>query len=238
MKMSWFESYGRRRDYMEEIKPRDIEKEKAGRIKQRKINKLKKQHSSRKALDDAIMKLLPAGSPLDPLLSDSLRRELNFEANKIRVRHNSPLPGKINAYAFTYGNDIVLGKNAPPKGTKKYNELIAHEATHVVQQSGKQNLIQRKVKDEKKDINQGKYEYFYRKFLFVKPFLSDADYDANVRKYASDFWAESLYEIGKPAGIVPGIIEGLWNTLVAVKDVIVLAGKIFWAQAKNTWRHI
>ena len=79
---------------------------------------------------------------------------------------------------------------------------------------------------------------FYRKFLFVKPFLSDADYDANVRKYASDFWAESLYEIGKPAGIVPGIIEGLWDTLVAVKDVIVLAGKIFWAQAKNTWRHI
>ncbi|RPI78378.1 MAG: DUF4157 domain-containing protein, partial [Chloroflexi bacterium] len=41
----------------------------------------------------------------------------------------------LNALAFTHGKDIYLGENSPAPGTPSGNRLLAHELTHVIQQS-------------------------------------------------------------------------------------------------------
>ena len=49
----------------------------------------------------------------------------------------------VNARAFTVGRDVVFraGKYVP--GKSEGRRLMAHELTHVMQQSGKKNLEQR-----------------------------------------------------------------------------------------------
>lgn len=45
--------------------------------------------------------------------------------------------GAVNAAAYTVGNDIVLGEGQKEPHTTEGRQLIAHELTHVVQQTGK-----------------------------------------------------------------------------------------------------
>jgi len=51
----------------------------------------------------------------------------------------------INALAYTHGSNIVFGEGQYQPGTDAGNRLMAHELTHVVQQSGNtQTAVQRK----------------------------------------------------------------------------------------------
>ena len=43
----------------------------------------------------------------------------------------------LNAKAYTVGQDIVFGTGQDTPGTSEGRRLMAHELTHVVQQSGK-----------------------------------------------------------------------------------------------------
>ena len=54
----------------------------------------------------------------------------------------------IQAKAFTHGNDIYFNKDQYSPGTNEGDRLIAHELTHVVQQSGGQGAIQREPEEE------------------------------------------------------------------------------------------
>jgi hypothetical protein len=53
----------------------------------------------------------------------------------------------INARAFTVGSDIVFGSGEHPSNTSEKRQLLAHELTHVVQQSGSDSdgSIQRRI---------------------------------------------------------------------------------------------
>jgi hypothetical protein len=42
----------------------------------------------------------------------------------------------VNAKAYTLGQDVVFGEQYAP-GTSDVRRLMAHELTHIVQQSGK-----------------------------------------------------------------------------------------------------
>ncbi len=42
----------------------------------------------------------------------------------------------MSAHAYTVGNDVVFGAGRFAPGTNEGRRLIAHELTHVVQQSG------------------------------------------------------------------------------------------------------
>ena len=46
----------------------------------------------------------------------------------------------VNARAFTLGRDVVFGAGQYTPGTGEGRRLMAHELTHVVQQSGKKTL--------------------------------------------------------------------------------------------------
>jgi hypothetical protein len=57
---------------------------------------------------------------------------------------------RINALAYTYGNNIVFGAHQFHPETEEGKKLLAHELTHVIQQTG---TIQRKPDDQcRKDL--------------------------------------------------------------------------------------
>jgi Domain of unknown function (DUF4157) len=88
-----------------------------------------------------------SGSPLSDTVRESVEPILGADLSRVRV-HNEPASHDAAAYlqarAFTHGSDIWLGANQSQEDIS----LLAHEATHVVQQTtdqaaGKPNTIQR-----------------------------------------------------------------------------------------------
>ncbi|HMN30865.1 MAG TPA: DUF4157 domain-containing protein, partial [Caldilineaceae bacterium] len=75
-----------------------------------------------------------AGQPLSPLLRHQLETPLRMELSAVRV-HSGPGAAEaarsLGARAFTHGSDIFLGPGESAQDTR----LIAHEVTHVVQQT-------------------------------------------------------------------------------------------------------
>ena len=76
-----------------------------------------------------------AGKSLDPRTRSSLESRLGADFSHVRVHDDTAAQGAardLNARAFTHGSDIWLGPGASQSDT----HLMAHEATHVVQQAG------------------------------------------------------------------------------------------------------
>lgn len=84
-----------------------------------------------------------AGTPLNPVTRGALESNLGADFGHVRVHDDAPArqaARNLNARAFTHGDDIWLG----PGASQSDLGLMAHEATHVVQQSGGiQRMIQR-----------------------------------------------------------------------------------------------
>jgi hypothetical protein len=78
------------------------------------------------------------GRPLAPAVRDDMERRLGHDFSRVRVHSDSAAAQSardVNAHAYTIGHDIVFdsGKFAPDTGEGRH--LLAHELTHVVQQS-------------------------------------------------------------------------------------------------------
>lgn len=89
--------------------------------------------------ESAIAASRGSGSPL----ADDVRRsmESGFSADFSRVRihtdaRSDSLARGMQATAFTTGSDIFFSEGAYQPGSRSGQELLAHELTHVVQQSG------------------------------------------------------------------------------------------------------
>jgi hypothetical protein len=75
------------------------------------------------------------GKPLEPGTRGTLESGFGTGLGQVRVHDDAAAQSAaraLNARAFTHGNDIWLGPGASQSDTR----LMAHEATHVVQQSG------------------------------------------------------------------------------------------------------
>ena len=93
--------------------------------------------------------LAGAGRPLDRGLRAEMERRFDRDFSDVRI-HSGPAAASsardINARAYTVGSDIVLGANSMSPGGRPAARLIAHELSHVVQQSrtgGPGVLVQR-----------------------------------------------------------------------------------------------
>lgn len=102
--------------------------------------------------------LASSGSPLEPALQRDMGRRFGHDFSQVRVHsglaaEQSAL--EVNANAYTVGHNIVFAAGQLAPGTEEGRRLIAHELTHVVQQSGPQRgaagsgdgLIQRSERD-------------------------------------------------------------------------------------------
>src|SRR5437016_1292745 len=79
-----------------------------------------------------------AGQPLDPATREFFERRLGHDFSRVRVHTNSEAAksaAAINALAFTAGEQIVFQLGQYDPKSMQGRRLLAHELTHVAQQS-------------------------------------------------------------------------------------------------------
>lgn len=88
------------------------------------------------------------GQPLDPATSALMERRFDHDFGQVRVHTDGKAAESahaLNALAYTLGQDVVFGAGQYAPGTTEGDRLLAHELTHVVQQTG---MIQRQPASE------------------------------------------------------------------------------------------
>ena len=92
------------------------------------------------------------GNPLNPRDRESFESYLGADLNNVKIHTNQEAihsAESINAKAYTSGKDIVFNNNEYNPNSSDGKKLIAHELTHVVQQSAvSTKIIQREPKSE------------------------------------------------------------------------------------------
>jgi hypothetical protein len=89
------------------------------------------------------------GFPLEASSKGFMESRFGYDFSNVRI-HNDQMAANssnaVNALAYTIGNDIVFGQGHYQPETLQGRRLLAHELTHVVQQSGGRvnSTIQRK----------------------------------------------------------------------------------------------
>lgn len=87
--------------------------------------------------------LASPGRPLGPALRHDMEQRFRHDFSQVRV-HSGPASEKsardVNAHAYTVGSNVVFGAGRFAPGTREGRRLIAHELTHVVQQTGAEGI--------------------------------------------------------------------------------------------------
>lgn len=90
------------------------------------------------APDSVERALAGSGKPLEPALRQGMEQRFGHDFSQVRV-HSDGTAGQsardVNANAYTVGHDIVFAEGRYAPETREGQRLIAHELTHVVQQS-------------------------------------------------------------------------------------------------------
>lgn len=82
--------------------------------------------------------LASPGRPLEPTLRQDMEQRFGHNFSQVRVHSGAAAEQSardVNAHAYTVGHDIVFGAGRFAPGTHEGRRLIAHELTHVRQQS-------------------------------------------------------------------------------------------------------
>jgi Domain of unknown function (DUF4157)/Bacterial SH3 domain len=93
--------------------------------------------------------LASPGAPLQPALQKEMEGHFGYDLSPVRLHHGSDAEESardVNAKAYTVGHHIVLGTGRYSPETREGKKLLAHELTHVVQQSHAGNLLQRLIR--------------------------------------------------------------------------------------------
>ena len=82
--------------------------------------------------------LAGSGRPLDTALRHDMEQRFGHDFSRVRV-HSDGAAGQsardVHAHAYTAGHSIVFGASQYSPGTREGRRLLAHELTHVVQQT-------------------------------------------------------------------------------------------------------
>ncbi len=79
------------------------------------------------------------GRPLEPALRGDMEQRFGRDFSEVRVHSDGAAEQSardVNAIAYTAGHHIVFGSGQLTAGTHAGRHLIAHELTHVIQQTG------------------------------------------------------------------------------------------------------
>src|SRR5215212_9394184 len=87
--------------------------------------------------------LASPGRPLEPTLRQDMEQRFGHDFSRVRVQSDATAEQSardVKAKAYTVGHNIVFGTGQFAPGTQEGRRLIAHELTHVVQQSGSDGI--------------------------------------------------------------------------------------------------
>ncbi|MGD8359185.1 MAG: DUF4157 domain-containing protein, partial [Lysobacterales bacterium] len=82
--------------------------------------------------------LAASGRPLEPVLQRDMGQRFGYDFSEVRIHTGAEAEQSaqdVNAFAYTVGNNIVFGAERFDPCSFDGRRLIAHELTHVVQQS-------------------------------------------------------------------------------------------------------
>ncbi len=88
--------------------------------------------------------LASSGRPLDIPLRTDMEQRFGHDFSRVRVHTGGAAEQSardVNAHAYTVGNNVVFGAGQFVSGTQEGRRLLAHELTHVVQQSESQGMV-------------------------------------------------------------------------------------------------
>ena len=92
------------------------------------------------AVEAEIQRMRTRAAPrLDPDVRDKVEAAVGADLGEVRVHHDrvaAEAASSLGARAFTVGRDMFFGQGEFRPGTTEGQRLIAHEATHTVQQRG------------------------------------------------------------------------------------------------------
>jgi len=114
------------------------------------------------AFDEQLHHSSGGGAPLPNETRAFFEPRIGFDFSQVRVHTDSTavqMSQAINAQAFTHGSDIYFGSGRYDPGSDSGKRLLAHELTHVVQQSGAASApIQRVVETLGGDWDTDRYD--------------------------------------------------------------------------------
>ncbi len=87
--------------------------------------------------------LASPGRPLEPAPQQDMEQRFSHDFSQVRVHSGTAAEHsarEVNAKAYTVGHDIVFGAGQFAPGSHGGRLLLAHELTHVVQQSGSDDI--------------------------------------------------------------------------------------------------
>ena len=96
--------------------------------------------------EQKLQKAKSAGQPLQPELQAKMGQAMGADFSGVKVHNDvrsDQLNQSIQAKAFTTGSDVFFKQGAYNPNSRHGQELIAHELTHVVQQTGASSHVQR-----------------------------------------------------------------------------------------------
>ncbi len=91
------------------------------------------------AISSGIQSLQGGGQPLSRIERRFFEPRFRADFSKVRVHNDTratSVARSVNARAFTFGRNVVIGAGEYYSDTLSSRQLLAHELTHVVQQNG------------------------------------------------------------------------------------------------------
>ncbi len=95
--------------------------------------------------------LASPGRVLEPALRQDMEQRFGYDFSQVRVHSGSAAEQsarEVSANAYTLGHNIVFGAGRFVPATQEGQRLIAHELTHVVQQSGADGFRSDRINEE------------------------------------------------------------------------------------------
>lgn len=122
---------------------------------QRKVEQVS--DSTGASVPDNFLKDLGLGQPLEPATRDLFETRLGQDFSRVRVHTDTRAAESahaVNALAFTIGSNIVFGAGQYRPMSTNGQQLLSHELTHVMQQSGegRPRHLQRQLPMEPTDV--------------------------------------------------------------------------------------
>lgn len=157
--------------------------------------------------------LQSVGQPLDKSIRAFMEPHFGFDFGNVQVHNDTQAHQSakaINALAYTWNNRIVFGEGQYKPHSATGKKLLAHELTHVVQQSGKKvNMVQRKPVDETKlypaainykHARETNLATWYKVYKFYNLFKEDSVYPGSTPVA----YANHVYDLQKKLGAATG----------------------------------
>ena len=147
--------------------------------------------------------LASPGRPLEPALRQDMEQRFGHDFSRVRVHSGAAAEQSarvVNAHAYTVGHDLVFGVGRFAPGTHEGRRLLAHELSHVVQQTELQ--MPRVQRQYSPIIFPGLLKptnYRFDTFQITESDLSDPEITARFQGLSKDQLRDYLDRVTDPA---------------------------------------